>query len=56
MSRATAKDELTLDEFKKSMEGIYFSSINMSTLDESPFAYKPIDDMVESIVDIIKLS
>ena len=26
------------------------------TLDKSSFAYKPIDDMVESIVDIIKLS
>ena len=34
---------------KKEMKGIYSTSINKNTLDESPMAYKP----MESIIDII---
>lgn len=49
MSRNVAKEELTLEEFKKSMEGIYSSSVKESTLDESPFAYKPIEDIINNI-------
>jgi hypothetical protein len=60
MSRNVAKGAVTLDEFKKSMEGIYSTSINGHTLDESPFAYKPIEEILNNItetaeiVDIIK--
>lgn len=60
MSRTVAKDDLTLESFKKSMEGIYSTSVHEGTLDESPFAYKPIDEIIENmedtaeIIDIIK--
>lgn len=40
LSRGKAKSQLTVDEFKKRMEGIWTSCVSQSTLDESPMAYK----------------
>lgn len=40
MSRTKAKNELALDEYKRTMEGIYTTSVNENTLDEAPMAYK----------------
>lgn len=57
MSRKTAIKDLTLEEYEKSMEGIYSSSVNKSTLDEAPMAYKPMEDIIKHIeptVDIIE--
>ncbi|MCL2362499.1 MAG: RtcB family protein [Defluviitaleaceae bacterium] len=57
MSRTAAKDSFTLNQFKKSMEGIYSSTVNNSTLDEAPFAYKPMEEIIANIgdtVDIVK--
>lgn len=56
MSRGQAKKELSMDEFKNTMDGIYSSSVKESTLDEAPMAYKTIDDIINNIgetVDII---
>ena len=58
MSRSKAKETVSLDEFKESMKGIYTTSVNQSTIDESPMVYKPIDEIVENIkdtVDILKI-
>ena len=52
MSRTKAKNSLSMDEYKKTMEGIYTTSINENTLDEAPMAYKALDD----IIDVIKES
>lgn len=51
MSRGEAKETLTLSEFKKQMEGIYSTSVSRATIDESPMAYKSIDDIVSNISD-----
>lgn len=58
MSRNAAKEKLSLDEFKKTMEGIYSTSICQSTLDEAPMAYKSIDNILDTVketVDIIDI-
>ena len=58
MSRSKAKESVSLDEFEKSMEGIYTTSVNQSTIDESPMVYKPMEEIVENIkdtVDIVKV-
>lgn len=58
MSRSKAKKEVTMEEYKDSMEGIWSTSVNESTIDESPMAYKPMDEIIENIkdtVDIIKI-
>jgi RNA-splicing ligase RtcB len=49
MSRAQAKKQISLTEFENSMTGIYSSSVCAGTLDESPMAYKPTDEILELI-------
>ena len=49
MPRAEARNKLSLDEFKEQMNGIYSTSVDMSTIDEAPNAYKPMDEIVEAI-------
>ena len=53
MSRSTAKQTFTVSEFKKQMDGIYTTSVGMSTLDECPMAYKSMKDIVGNIVPTV---
>lgn len=48
-SRGTAKEKFTLDEFRNSMEGIFSTSVHLSTIDECPMAYKSMEDIVDNI-------
>ena len=48
---------LSLDEYRKEMEGIYTSCADCTTLDEAPMAYKGIDEIISHIgttVDIVE--
>lgn len=49
MSRSAAFERLTLEEYEKQMEGIYTTCVNPFTLDESPMAYKSMDEIVKNI-------
>ncbi len=49
MSRSKAKESLSIDEFKQSMDGIYTTCVERGTIDESPMAYKPMDEIVRNI-------
>ena len=56
MSRRAARETLDLEEYHRTMEGIYTTSVNASTLDEAPMAYKSLADIVDVIresVDVI---
>lgn len=55
MSRTQAKNSLTLSDFKKSMAGIYSSTINQNTLDEAPLAYKPMENILSQIGDTVEI-
>ena len=58
MSRLKAKELINLDDFKKSMEGVYSTSVTENTLDEAPFVYKPMQEIIDNIkdtVDIVKI-
>ncbi|HOD40294.1 MAG TPA: RtcB family protein [Candidatus Wallbacteria bacterium] len=55
MSRTAAKHALSMDEFKRSMKGIYTTTLNKSTLDEAPMAYKPMDEIIENIKDTVEI-
>ena len=55
MSRMQAKAQLSLDEYKQSMDGIYTTSISQSTLDEAPMAYKSLDDIISVIGDAVEI-
>lgn len=49
LSRGKAQSTLSLDEFEREMRGIYSTSVRQSTLDESPMAYKKIEDILDNI-------
>jgi RNA-splicing ligase RtcB len=55
MSRHKAKENVTLDEFKDSMQGIYTTSVNAYTIDESPMVYKPMEEIIENIKDTVDI-
>ena len=55
MSRNQARERLNLKEFKKAMEGIYTTSINKSTLDEAPFAYKSMEEILDSLCETVEI-
>ena len=49
MSRRAAFDQLSMEEFRREMEGIYTTCVLPDTLDESPMAYKTMDEIVSHI-------
>lgn len=58
MSRKKARETLDLEAYKKTMEGIYTTSVNESTIDEAPMAYKSLEDIIDVIsasVDVIEV-
>ena len=55
MSRMKAKETFKLDEFKKSMEGIYTTSVVEETIDEAPFVYKPMQEIIDNIKDTVEI-
>lgn len=55
MSRNIARNTINMEDYEKSMEGIYTTSVNESTIDESPFAYKPMEEILEHIKDTVEV-
>ena len=58
MSRTKAKETLSMEDYKKAMEGIYTTSVNEFTLDEAPMAYKSLEDIIDVIaesVDVVEV-
>ncbi len=55
MSRSEAKNKLKLEDYKEVMAGIYTTSINESTLDEAPMAYKSLNDIIDVIGDTVEI-
>ena len=49
MSRSKAKETLRMEDFKASMEGIYTTCVSTGTIDESPMAYKPFEEIMTNI-------
>ena len=58
MSRTKARETLDLEAYRKTMEGIYTTSVNEATIDEAPMAYKSLEDIIDIIresVDVIEI-
>lgn len=49
MSRAQAYAQISIDDFRQAMQGIYSESVVDSTRDESPMVYKPADEIIANI-------
>ena len=55
MSRKKAKEIFRLEEFEKSMADIYSTSVVKETIDEAPFAYKPMQEIIDNIQDTVEI-
>lgn len=55
MSRMKAKETFKLDDFKESMKGIYTTSVVEETIDEAPFVYKPMQEIIDNIQDTVEI-
>lgn len=55
MSRNEAKNKISIDDFKKSMEGIFTTCIGKDTIDEAPQAYKTLDNILPNIKNTVSI-
>ena len=55
MSRNQASEQITMEDFKNSMNGIYTTSVNENTIDEAPMAYKSAEIIQEDIKDTVEI-
>ncbi len=55
ISRAETRQSFTLSQYKKEMKGIYTTSVSRETLDESPMAYKPMEDILSQISPTVEV-
>lgn len=55
LSRSKAKDTISMAEYQESMKGIYTTSVNRGTIDESPMVYKPIEEIMKNIEDTVEI-
>lgn len=55
MSRRAAINTLSMNEFQKEMAGIYTTCVLPDTLDESPMAYKSIDEIIAQIGPTVEI-
>ncbi len=55
MSRKKAFNSLSMEEYRAQMEGIYTSCVVPDTLDESPMAYKSMEEIVAQIEPTVEI-
>jgi RNA-splicing ligase RtcB len=55
MSRTKAFATLRMDDYKAAMAGIYSTSVNRHTIDESPMAYKSMDGIIANMTPTVKI-
>jgi len=55
MSRKEAKQSISMKDFINSMDGIYTTSVNEGTLDESPMAYKNAQEIIDCVKDTVDI-
>ncbi|WP_295164928.1 RtcB family protein [Selenomonas sp. F0473] len=53
MSRTAAKDNLSMEEFRKTMPDVYTTAVNENTLDEALMAYKSLSDIID-VIEVLK--
>ena len=55
MSRRKAKETFNLEEFKDSMKDVYTTSVVEETIDEAPFVYKSMKEIIDNIKDTVEI-
>lgn len=55
MSRKQAFDTLKMEDFTATMSDVYSTSVCPETIDESPMAYKPMQEIIDAIGDTVEI-
>jgi len=55
MSRTKARENLSMEEYHNSMNGIFTTSVCIDTIDEAPMAYKSMGEIIECIQDTVDI-
>jgi len=55
MKRSDAKATISLEDYREAMKGIYSTSVSESTIDESPMAYRSIDDIIDTVEPTVEI-
>ena len=55
MSRAEAKRQLRVEDFKETMAGVFSTTVSEDTIDEAPFAYKPSEEIIALVRDTVEI-
>ena len=55
MSRRQAIDSLKMEDFEREMSDVYSTSVCRETIDESPMAYKPMQEIIDAIGDTVEV-
>ena len=55
MSRKKAKESVSMDDYRNSMNGVYTTCVSRETIDESPMAYKNPEEVLENLKDTIEV-
>lgn len=56
LKRVEVKNHYTVTDFKREMKGIYSPSISKETLDEAPFAYRSMEEILDAIHDTVEVT
>lgn len=55
MSRSEARNTLKIEDYKRTMKDIYTTSVDIKTIDEAPFAYKTMQEIIDNIEDTVEI-
>lgn len=55
LSRSKAKQTLKIEDFESTMKSVWTTSVSANTLDESPMAYKSMDEIINNTKDTINI-
>ena len=55
MSRKQCLDTLKMEDFEREMSDVYSTSVCRETIDESPMAYKPMQEIIDCIGDTVQI-
>lgn len=55
LKRSVAKDMFSVKDFEETMKGVYTTTATAATIDEAPFAYKPMEEIVGLIGPTVEI-
>lgn len=55
MTRADAKNSISMKDYEEAMKGIFTSCVSSATIDESPMAYKPMEEIIANVQDTVSI-